>query len=94
MEFWLTNRHILKKILKRFYIDKAHPLSSPMVISSLVLKKCLLRPCEKSEVLVSLYVLYLSVIGAFMYLTNCTRPDIIFSVNLLARYYSPPTQRH
>ncbi|WKA11447.1 hypothetical protein VitviT2T_028944 [Vitis vinifera] len=29
-----------------------------------------------------------------MYLTNCTRPDIAFSVNLLARYSSIPTKRH
>jgi len=29
-----------------------------------------------------------------MYLANCTRPDITFSVNLLARYNSAPTRRH
>ena len=29
-----------------------------------------------------------------MYLANYTRPDIAFSVNLLARYGSAPTQRH
>jgi hypothetical protein len=29
-----------------------------------------------------------------MYLANCTRSDIAFSVNLLARYSSAPTRRH
>ncbi|WJZ92844.1 hypothetical protein VitviT2T_011819 [Vitis vinifera] len=29
-----------------------------------------------------------------MYLSNYTRPDITFSINLLARYSSAPTQRH
>ena len=29
-----------------------------------------------------------------MYLANCTRPDIAFSVNFLARYSSVPTLRH
>ena len=29
-----------------------------------------------------------------MYLANCTRPDIAFSVNLLARHSSTPTLRH
>ena len=29
-----------------------------------------------------------------MYLANCTRPDIAFSVNLLARFSSSPTRRH
>ncbi|KAL0326547.1 UNVERIFIED_CONTAM: hypothetical protein Sangu_1732700, partial [Sesamum angustifolium] len=33
---------------------------------------------------------YLSAIGALMYLANNTRPDIAFSVNLLARYSSTP----
>ena len=29
-----------------------------------------------------------------MYLANCTRPDIAFAVNLLARFSSSPTKRH
>jgi hypothetical protein len=29
-----------------------------------------------------------------MYLANCTRPDIAFAVNLLARFSSRPTKRH
>ena len=29
-----------------------------------------------------------------MYFAQCARPDIAFSVNLLARYNSAPTQRH
>ena len=37
---------------------------------------------------------YLSAIGAFIYLANCIRPNIAFSVNLLARYSSAPTRRH
>ena len=37
---------------------------------------------------------YLSAIGVLMYLANCTRPDIAFSVNLLTRYSSAPTRRH
>ena len=29
----------IKKVLKRFYMDKTHPLSSPMVVRSLDVKK-------------------------------------------------------
>ena len=29
-----------------------------------------------------------------MYLANCTRPNIAFSINLLAKYSSAPTKRH
>ena len=83
-----------KKILKHFYMDKVYPLSSPMIVRSLDLKKDPFRPCEKGEELLSLEVPYLSVIGALIYLANCTHPDIAFSANLLARYSFAPTQRH
>ena len=36
----------------------------------------------------------LSAIGTLMYLPDCTRPDIAFTVNLLARYSSTPIKRH
>ena len=36
----------------------------------------------------------LSAIGALIYLANCIRPNILFSVNLLARYSSAPTRKH
>ena len=36
----------------------------------------------------------MSAIGGLMYLANCTRPDIAFATNLLARYNSSPTRRH
>ena len=84
----------IKKILKRFNMDKAHPLSSPMVVRSLDVKNDPFRPCEKGEELLGPEVPYLSVIGALIYLANCTRPDIAFYVNLLARYSSAPTRRH
>ena len=84
----------IKKILKRFNMDKAHPLSPPMVVRSLDVKNDPFRPCEKGEELLGPEVPYLSAIGALMYLANCTRPDVAFSVNLLARYSSAPTRRH
>ena len=80
-----------KKNLKRFYIDKAHPLSSSMIVRSIKVKKDPFRPCEKGEELLSHEVSYLNAIGALMYLANCTHPNIAFSINLLARYSFAPT---
>ena len=68
----------IKKILKRFNMDKAYLLSCPMVVRSLDVKKDPFRPCEKGEDLLGLEVPYLSAIGALMYLANYTRPDIAF----------------
>ena len=75
-------------------MDKAHPLNSSMIVRSLDMKNNPFRPCEKGEELLSPEVPYLSVIGALMYLANYTRPYFFFFVNLLARYSSPPTQKH
>ena len=75
-------------------MDKAHPLSKPMVVHSLDVKKDPFRLCENGEDLLGLEVPYLSVICALMYFSNYTRLDIAFYVNLLARYSSAPTQRH
>ena len=36
----------------------------------------------------------MSVIEALLYLANCTRPNIAFAVNLLARFNASPTRRH
>ena len=83
-----------EKVLKQFYMDKTHPLKTPMVVRSLDVKKDPFRPKEEDEELLGPEVPYLSAIGALMYLTSGTRPDIAFSVNLLARYSSAPTQRH
>ena len=80
-----------KKILKHFYMDKAHPLSSPMVVRSLEMKNDPFRSCEKGEELLAPEVPYFSVIGELTYLTNYTHTDIVFSVNLLAMYSYAPT---
>ena len=52
------------------------------------------RPREDDKEILGPKVPYLSAIGALMYLANCTRPVISFSVNLLARYSSVPIRRH
>ena len=83
-----------EKILKQSYMDKAHPLSTPMVVTSLDVTKDHFRPPECDSEILGPKVPYLSAIGALMYLSTHTRPDIAFAINLLARYNSCPTRRH
>ena len=61
-----------EKVLKRFHMDKSHPLSSPMVVRLLEVTKDPFRPKEENEELLNPEVPYLNVIGALMYLTNYT----------------------
>ena len=39
-----------KKILKRFYMDKAHPLSSPMTVRSLDVKTMYVFNCNRTVI--------------------------------------------
>jgi hypothetical protein len=49
---------------------------------------------EEDEEIFGLEVPYLSAIETFMYLANCTRSDIDFALNLLARYSSTLKKKH
>jgi hypothetical protein len=75
---------------------KAHLSKTPMVVRSTEKDKDTFRPKGDDEELLGPEVPYLSAIaiGALMYLANCTRPDIAFMVNLLAKYSAAPTKRH
>ena len=54
-------------------MDKAHPLSTPMIVRSLDVKKDPFRPREDNEEILGPEVPYLSAIGALMYLANCSQ---------------------
>ena len=75
-------------------MDKSHSVNSLMVVRSLEVNKDPFRPKEENEELFGPDVPYLNAIGALMYLANCTRPNIAFSVNLLARYNSALIRRY
>ena len=46
---FLHQSNYTAKVLKRFYIDKPHPLSTPMVVRSLEVNKDPFRPKERDE---------------------------------------------
>ena len=75
-------------------MDKTHPVSTPMIGRSLDIQKDPFRPRDVDEELLGIETPYLSAIGALLYLAQCTRPDIAFAVNLLARFSSTLTLRH
>ncbi|XP_068323249.1 secreted RxLR effector protein 161-like [Pyrus communis] len=62
-----------------------------MVFRTLNAKRDFFRPKEDEEKILEHEIPYLSVIGSLLYLAQCTRPNISFAVNLLARYNNTPT---
>ena len=75
-------------------MDKSYPSKTFMVVRYLDVEKDPFRPRDDGEEVLGPKVSYLSAVGALMYLANCTRPDIAFAVNLLARHSAAPTKRH
>ncbi|XP_050147306.1 uncharacterized protein LOC126622565 [Malus sylvestris] len=84
--------HSTWKVLPCFNEDKVKPSSTPIVV--LDAKQDLSRPKEDAKEILEHEVPYLSMIGALLYLAQCTKLDVYFDVNLLARYSHTPTPRH
>jgi hypothetical protein len=75
-------------------MDKTYPLKTLMIVCALEKDTDPFRPREEGEKVFRAKYPYQNVIGALMYLTNNTRPDIAFIVNCSARHSSVPTMRH
>jgi hypothetical protein len=75
-------------------MDKSYPNKTHMIVQSLKMETGQFRPRDEGEDILGSQVPNLSAIGALMYLANCTRPDIAFAVNLLARHSAAPTKHH
>ncbi|KAJ9541765.1 hypothetical protein OSB04_028271 [Centaurea solstitialis] len=60
----------IEKVLKRFYMDKSHPLSTPMVVRSLDVENDPFRPPTDDEDILGPEVPYLNAIGALMFLVD------------------------
>src|ERR1051325_10704076 len=70
---FLHQEGYVEKVLKCFYIDKCHSLSTLMVVRSLDVEKNPFRLREKDAKFLGPELPYLSAIGALMYVANYTR---------------------
>lgn len=81
----LTQSHYVEKVLRKFNAYDVTPLRSPVDLS-LHLTKNRGEPVSQQQ--------YARIIGSLMYITNCTRPDIAYSINKLSRFTSNPSEDH
>ena len=81
----LSQSHYIEKILTKFSNYVSSPTKTPYDVN-LYLSKNIGQCISQSE--------YARIIGSLMYITNCTRPDIAYSVNKLSRYTSNPGKDH
>ena len=79
-------------LLKRFGLAHANPLSAPMMGRSSTSDDPYMSLEEKEEF--PNKTRYLAAIGALLYLSTYTRPDISFATSVLARHNQRPRLRH
>ncbi|CAI7841087.1 unnamed protein product, partial [Closterium sp. NIES-53] len=82
----LTQSHMVQQVLQHFHFSWSSPQSTPLsTVHSL--------SAPPSDESIEPNGLYLELVGCLMYLMTCTRPDLAYSLSLLARYVAPGRHR-
>src|SRR5206468_7374380 len=81
----LSQTHYVEKILEKFSKNDLKMANTP-IDPSIHLMKNTGNAVKQLE--------YSRIIGSLMYLMNCTRPDIAYSVSKLSRFTSNPNNTH
>uniref|UniRef100_A0A2N9GPK3 Integrase catalytic domain-containing protein n=1 Tax=Fagus sylvatica TaxID=28930 RepID=A0A2N9GPK3_FAGSY len=81
----LSQSHYIKKVLEKFGRYDDSPVKTPIDVNLHLTK-------NKGNGISQLE--YSQIIGSLMYIMNCTRPDIAYSVSKLSRYTSNPGEDH
>ncbi len=88
----LSQAEYIDKVLKRFNMDGAKAVSTPLGAHfKLSKQECPTTQDDRDEMK---YVPYSSAVGSLMYAMVCTRPDIAHAVGVVSRYMSDPGQEH
>jgi hypothetical protein len=83
----LSQQAYIESIAERFKVEGNRPISTPLEANLKVL------PSQESDLMMEQQK-YQSLIGALMWLSLGTRPDITYAVNVLARYNGNPSRNH
>ena len=84
---WMGQPAYIKKLLEKYKMSDSKPVGTPVDPGN-----HLLKATEDEEALEQ--QLYQSLVGSLMYLSVCTRPDLAYAVNTLARFSSKPNRSH
>ncbi|CAI7828115.1 unnamed protein product [Closterium sp. NIES-53] len=82
----LTQSHMVQQVLQRFGFTYSSPQSTPLPTSHSL-------SAPPSNECVESSGLYPELLGYLMYLMTCIRPDLAYSLSILARYVAPKRHR-
>ena len=91
--FFLHQTSYVKKLFKQFGMDKANLLSTPMMGQSRTSDDPY-HLCEEEDDKFYGKTDYFAAVGAFLYLSTFTCPDISFTTSVLAQHSQKPTMRY
>ena len=87
----ISQEQYVKQLLDRFSMTECNPKTTPMSPNSRLLKSDCPAPGTGDKKLIRKYQ---QLVGAFLYLSSWTRPDIAFVVNQCAKFMSNPGPSH
>ena len=87
----LSQRKFITNILEKFGVENAHPAATPMVTSRATNRERKTREENKESLMIVPNRVYREGVGSLLYLANCTRPDMSYTVNVLSRHQVAPT---
>ena len=88
----MSQEQYIEKVLRRFNMDKAKVVSSPLTTNfKLTDKDC---PSSKKEIEEMDRIPYASAVGSMMYAMVCTQPDIAYVVGVVSHFLSNPGEKH
>ncbi|RVX14680.1 Retrovirus-related Pol polyprotein from transposon TNT 1-94 [Vitis vinifera] len=88
----LSQSEYVKKVLSRFNMNEAKPVSTPLGSHFKLSKEQSPKTEEERDHMSK--VPYASAIGSLMYAMVCTRPDIAHAVGVVSRFMSMPGKQH
>jgi len=88
----LSQEEYVGKVLKRFNMEGAKPVSTPLAGHFKLAKRH--SPSTQEERDAMAKVPYASAVGSLMYAMVCTRPDIAHAVGVVSRYMQNPGKEH
>eukprot|EP00253_Pinus_taeda_P004050 PITA_04050 len=88
----LSQNEYIQKVLKRFNMHNAKPVSTPFASHFKLSKE--MCPKTQEDVDYMSKVPYASAVGSLMYAMVCTRPDIAHAVGVVSRYMNNPGKEH
>ncbi|KAK2448647.1 hypothetical protein QL285_007899 [Trifolium repens] len=84
-EILITHESYAKEVLKKFKMDDANPISTPM--------ECGIKLSKHDDGEKMDQSFFKSLLGSLQYLT-CTRPYIFYVIGVVSRYMEHPTTTH